>query len=74
MKKITAWTKIEDIKDEKGNVINQSKNFNHISDGWSELAYPLAAKEEYTNQRAWKDMKWEKKLGFLDDQYKVIYA
>lgn len=74
MKKITAWTKIEPIKDEKGNIVGESKHFNHISDDWSESTYPLPAKDIYTNQQAWQQMKWEKRFGYLDETCKVIYA
>ena len=73
MKKITAWTKIEPIKDEEGNLIGENKNFNHISDGWSDTDYPLPVKESYTNQKAWAQMKWEKRNAYLNENYQVIY-
>lgn len=74
MKKITVWIKVEEIKDKEGNITGESKSFNHISDEWSELSYPTPAKEEFTNQKAWEHMTWEKRFAYLNQNYKVIYA
>jgi hypothetical protein len=72
MEKITCWAKIEKIKDKEGKIIGENISHNHFSEGWSEEDYPLPVKEEYSNQKAWKDQKWQKKFAHLVDN-KVVY-
>ena len=51
--KITCWYR----------VVNNERQYNHFSYGWSDLTIPLAP---YKKQRQmWKDETWEKKYGYL---------
>jgi hypothetical protein len=54
--KITVWNMIND----RGVIY-----FNHIENGWSDSVYPKPKKDEYTNQKAWENMKWIKKYAYL---------
>lgn len=53
---ITKWS----VKKDDGSV-----SFNHIEDGWVDGDYPKPLKQEFTNQTAWKNMKWIKEYVHL---------
>lgn len=62
--KITVWNYVND----KGVIFH-----NHIENGWVDGDYPKPKKVEYTNQQAWKNMKWQKKYAHLVDGV-VVYG
>lgn len=54
--KITVWNIVSD----KGIVLH-----NHIENGWSDSNYPTPIKESFSNQKAWKNIKWVRKYAHL---------
>lgn len=53
---ITVWSVVKD----SGEIVH-----NHIEEGWVDGTYPKPLKFEFTNQRAWKNMKWNKEHAML---------
>lgn len=63
MKMITIWRQVNE---------DGSTKLNHIEDGWTKSEHPEPKSERFTNQTAWKNMKWERKNGLLTDDFKVL--
>lgn len=63
MKQITIWYMITD---------DGNKKLNHIENGWAVGDYPKPKSKDFVNQKAWKNMKWEGKYGYLTDDFKVV--
>ncbi|MGG3890261.1 hypothetical protein [Metabacillus fastidiosus] len=61
--KITVWN----IKKDNGTTVH-----NHIENGWVDGGYPKPIKDEFTNQKAWENMNWDKKYANLING-KIIY-
>lgn len=58
MKKITIWSTVDK---------NGESKFNHIEDGWAHRDHPQPIKKEFTNQKAWSNLKWSRLHGYLLD-------
>ena len=55
MKPITIWSTVN--KDGK-------IKHNHIQDDWILNSHPSPTKREFTNQKAWKNLKWKREYGY----------
>lgn len=50
MMRVTIWSLITET----------GIKHNHIEEGWAEGSFPKPLSEEFTNQKAWEKMKWDK--------------
>ena len=63
MKKVTIWY----IVDNSG-----KETLNHMEYGWSSNDYPLPIKEEFINQKAWSNSKWNKSHKFINSDNVIV--
>jgi len=73
MDKITIWEKYCYEKDKDGKIVKTTIEHNHIEFGWVDGDYPmpLGNGEDFVKQKNWKNSKWVKKLGYMENN-KVI--
>lgn len=63
MKPITIWSTVS--KDGK-------IKHNHIQDGHVQGDYPEPLYSQFTNQKAWKNIRWKSEFAYLTDDNKVV--